>query len=315
MKILVQMDDIFKINVKTDSTYRIMLFGQELGYEIYYYTPDQLSFDSCAQDLRAFISKVKLTNDPVNYCQIIEQKYDSLKNYQVILVRQDPPFDMNYITSTYLLEKISDKVLVLNDPLQIRNSPEKIFVTEFANLTPPTLISSDKIALKQFQQLHKKIIVKPLYSCGGEGVVYLEEDSVNFNSIIELLISKYQAPIVAQQFIADVKFGDKRIILIDGEYAGGIVRMPQNNEIRSNLHIGGVAQVLKASSRDLEICQSLKDSLQKRNLFFVGIDIIGDYLTEINVTSPTCIPEINQLANCSIEKIFFDKLALKIKNR
>lgn len=313
MKILVQMDDIFKINVKTDSTYRIMMYGQNLGHEIYYYTPNQLSFNSTHQDLTAFISKVNLKDDQLNYCQIIEQKYDSLKNYEVILVRQDPPFDMNYITSTYLLEKISSKVLILNDPSQIRNCPEKIFVTDFPDLTPPTLICSDKKQIKNFLELYKKIIVKPLYSCGGEGVVYLEESSVNFNSVIDLLISKYQTPIIAQQFIEKVKLGDKRIILIDGEFAGGITRLAQNNEIRSNLHIGGVAQILKLSSRDLEICQRLKDSLKKRNLFFVGIDIIGDYLTEINVTSPTCIPEINQLSNCSIEKIFYDKLVEKIK--
>ncbi len=313
MKILVQMNDIFKINVNTDSTFKIMLAGQNLGYEIFYYTPDQLIFDSDQQDLKALISKVKLKNDCKNYCQIIEQKILSLKDFQVILVRQDPPFDMNYLTTTYLLEKISSKVLVLNSPHEIRNCPEKILVTQYPNLTPPTLICSSKDQIKKFHQLHKKIILKPLYSCGGDGVILIEEDSPNLNSVIDLLINNYQTPIIAQKFIDAVKYGDKRIILINGEFAGGIVRLSQNNEIRSNLHIGGIAQKLTPSPRDLEICQQLKEQLQNRNLFFVGIDIIGDYLTEINVTSPTCIPEINQLSNCSVEEIFFSKLNEKIK--
>lgn len=314
MKILVQMDDIFKINVNSDSTYKIMLEGCNLGHEIFFYTPDQLFFDSSHQKLKALISKVKLKNDPHNYCQIISQEIINLEQFDVILVRQDPPFDMSYLTTTYLLEKIKNKVLILNDPSEIRNNPEKMLVTKYSDLTPPTLIASDKNAIKDFYQRHQKIILKPLYSCGGDGVVLIEKNSQNLNSVIELLLSKYKAPLIAQQYLEAVKDGDKRLILIDGEFVGGICRVAQSDEIRSNLHIGGTATKFKPTARDLEICQIIGYELKKRNLFFVGIDIIGDYLTEINVTSPTGIVAVNQLNNCFVEEIFYQKLQQKIKN-
>lgn len=314
MKILVQMDDIFKINVNSDSTYRLMLAGYNLGYEIFYYTPDQLFFDSATQELKALISKVKLKNNQENYCQIISQEIMNLEQFSVILVRQDPPFDMKYLTTTYLLEKIKNKVLILNNPTEIRNNPEKILVTKYHDLTPPTLIASDKTAIKEFYHYYQKIILKPLYSCGGDGVVLIEKNSQNLNSVIELLLSRYQSPLIAQQYLDAVSVGDKRLILIDGEFVGGICRVPQSDDIRSNLHIGGTAKKLNPTSRDLEICQAIGYELKKRDLFFVGIDIIGDYLTEINVTSPTGIVATNQLNNCFIEEIFYQKLAQKIEN-
>jgi glutathione synthase len=312
MKILIQMDDIFSINVASDSTYKIMIAGQNKGHEIFYYTPADLQYHSQSQQLKAKISKVKLEINSKNYCQIIEQSEKNLNDFDVILIRQDPPYNMNYLTTTYLLEKLQKKVLILNHPQEIRNCPEKIFVTEFENLTPPTLISSDFLAIKKFHLEYKKIIVKPLYACGGEGVVMLDEDSPNLMAIVELMLKNYQTPIIAQKFLEAVKDGDKRLILIDGEFVGGITRVAKKGEIRSNLHIGGSAEKLVPSKRDLEICKIISSQLKQRNLFFVGIDIIGDYLTEINVTSPTGISEINKLANIDIAEIFINKLQEKL---
>jgi glutathione synthase len=312
MKILFQMDDIFSINIATDSTYQIMLSGQNKNHEIYYYTPNLLQYQIHDQQLKAKISKVKIGNDQKNYCKIIEQSEKDLSDFDVILIRQDPPYNMNYLTSTYLLERLKNKVLILNNPQEIRNCPEKIFVSEFANLTPETLISCDISALKNFHRQYKKIILKPLYACGGEGVVLLEEASPNLDSIAQLMIDNYQVPLIAQKFLEEIKSGDKRLILIDGEFVGGISRIAKQGEIRSNLHIGGRAEKLTPSARDLEICKSISNQLKKRDLFFVGIDIIGDYLTEINVTSPTGIPEINRLNNINLGDIFITKLEEKL---
>jgi glutathione synthase len=219
---------------------------------------------------------------------------------------------MNYLTSTYLLERLKNQVLILNNPQEIRNCPEKIFVSDFNHLTPKTLISCDISALKKFHDDNKKIILKPLYACGGEGVVLIEEGSLNLDSIASLMIDNYRTPIIAQQFLEEVKLGDKRLILIDGEFVGGISRIAKEGEIRSNLHIGGRAEKLIPSDRDLEICRTISNQLKKRDLFFVGIDIIGDYLTEINVTSPTGITEINRLNNIDIGDIFITKLEQKL---
>jgi glutathione synthase len=312
MKILFQMDDIFSINIATDSTYQIMLAGQNKNHEIFYYTPNLLQYQVHDQQLKAKISKVKIENDQKNYCKIIEESEKNLSDFDVILVRQDPPYNMNYLTSTYLLERLKNKVLILNNPQEIRNCPEKIFVSEFANLTPETLISCDISALKNFHHQYKKIILKPLYACGGEGVVLLEEASPNLDSIAQLMINNYQVPLIAQKFLEEIKFGDKRLILIDGEFVGGISRIAKQGEIRSNLHIGGKAQKLIPSDRDLEICKTISNQLKTRDLFFVGIDIIGDYLTEINVTSPTGIVEINRLNNINLGDIFITKLEEKL---
>lgn len=314
MKILFQMDDIFSINIATDSTYQIMLAGQNKNHEIYYYTPNLLQYQIHNQQLKAKISKVKIENDQKNYCKIIEESEKNLSDFDVILIRQDPPYNMNYLTSTYLLERLKNKVLILNNPQEIRNCPEKIFVSEFSHLVPDTLISCDISALKNFHHQYKKIILKPLYACGGEGVVLLEEASPNLDSIAQLMINNYQVPLIAQKFLEDIKFGDKRLILIDGEFVGGISRIAKQGEIRSNLHIGGKAQKLIPSIRDLEICKTISNQLKKRDLFFVGIDIIGDYLTEINVTSPTGITEINRLNNINLGDIFITKLEEKLNS-
>ncbi len=308
MKIAAQMDDISSINIKTDSTFAILLEAQNRGHEIFYYLPSTLSFDSQTNVLKGLVKKIKLKKEIKNHFEILEEKSENLTNFDVILVRQDPPFDMNYITSTYLLEKIKNKVLILNNPSEIRNCPEKLFVTEFADLTPPTLITSNLEEIKEFQQKNRDIILKPLYACGGEGIVLIKEKDVNLSSIFSLLIKTYQTPLIAQKFLPEISKGDKRIILVNGKAVGGISRIAKEGDVRSNLHIGGRAEKLILSKRDVEICDKISPELKKRGLFLVGIDVIGDYLTEINVTSPTCIPELNELNNIKAEAIVMDEI-------
>ncbi|MDA9231451.1 glutathione synthase [Rickettsiales bacterium] len=299
MKIIAQMDDIKSINIEKDSTFAIMLAAQERGHEIFYFLPQTLSMQN--NIIKANIYKIKLQKKINDHVQILENKIDELVNYDAILVRQDPPFDMNYITNSYILERIKDKILILNDPVQIRNCPEKIFVNDFADFTPPTIITSDLDQIKEFQEKYQEIIIKPLYSCGGDGVFYLKENDQNINVLVETMINHYKAPLIAQKFIKDVKNGDKRVLLLNGEILGAVNRKPQGNDIRSNFHAGGMAQKAKLNKKELEICKIVGQELRNRGLIFVGIDLIGNYVTEINVTSPTGINEINYLNNSKIE--------------
>jgi glutathione synthase len=302
MKIVAQMDEISSINIKTDSTFRILLEAQNKGHEVFYYTPNQLSFDVQSGAVKAAVKKLKLQDGNINFFAILENKECDLTEFDVVLVRQDPPFDMNYITTTYFLEKIKDRVLVLNDPTSIRDCSEKIFATDFPEICPPTLISYDVAQAKEFRKIHGDIVLKTIYSRGGEGVVLIKKDDLNLTSVFELLLKSYQAPVMIQKFLPDIKFGDKRIILVNGEAVGGIARIA-NNDIRSNLHVGGRAAKLELSKRDQEICEIIAPELKRRGLFFVGIDVIGDYLTEINVTSPTGIIELNALDGIKVEEI------------
>ncbi len=308
MKIIAQMDDISSINIKTDTTFAILLEAQNRGHEIFYYLPSDLNFHSQTQNLTALVRKIKIQNKSGNHFEIVEKKEQNLTDFDVILVRQDPPFDMNYITSTYLLETIKDKVLMINNPSEIRNHPEKIFSARFADLTPPTLISSSLEQVLEFRKIHKNIILKPLYAAGGEGVVLIKEDDSNFFSIFETLLKSYKTPLVAQKFIPEVSLGDKRILLLNGEVIGGIARVARSGDIRSNLHIGGTANGFELSKRDLEITKKIAPYLKENGLFFVGIDIIGDYLTEINVTSPTCVLEANEIYNVKLERLIVDEI-------
>ena len=311
MKIVAQMDDIFSINIKTDTTFLMLQEAQSRGYEIFYYTPQSMFFDVKKQKIFAQISKIKLNNSS-NFCEILEKKYQNLTDFDVILVRQDPPFDMNYLTTTYFLEKIKDLVLIVNDPSNIRNCPEKLFVTNFPNLTPPTIISSNLEIIKEFHKEHKKIILKPLYSFGADGVILIDESSQNLASNFEMMQKLYKTPLIAQKFLAEISSGDKRIFLLDGEPIGAVSRVAQKGEIRSNLHIGGSAQKAQLTNRDLEICREISPHLKKLNLLLVGIDVIGDYLTEINVTSPTCIPEINELNNQKLQTKILEAIERKL---
>jgi glutathione synthase len=315
MKILVQMDDISSINIEKDSTFAIMFAAQNKGFEIFYYLPHELNLNLSKNKLTAKVKKLYLENKIKNHYKILEEKESDLENFDLILVRQDPPFDMNYITSTYLLERIKNKVLILNDPSEIRNCPEKIFIADFPSLIAPTIITCSLEEIKNFQQEYKNIILKPLYSCGGDGVFLIKENDPNLSSIFEIMIKSYGKNLIAQKFLPEVKNGDKRIILIDGQPVGAVTRMAQNGNIRSNFHAGGKAIKSILSKREKEICKKIGGELKKRNLFFVGIDVIGDYLTEINVTSPTGIQEIKKLSNIDIAEIFIQKVLLKIKGK
>lgn len=314
MKIVAQMDDIASCNIETDSTFAILFAAQNKGHEIFYYLPNELSYDYGEGKLSAPVKKISLAKEVNNHYKIIEQQQSDLTNFDVILLRQDPPFDMNYITTTYFLEKISDKVLILNNPTEVRNCPEKIMVGNYSDLMPPTIFSKDKQQLLEFYKTHGDIILKPLYGCGGEGIVMIKQDDPNFSSILEMMTSCYQGLILAQKFLPEISDGDKRIILLDGDFAGAVLRVAQGNEIRSNFHAGGGANIANISQRDREICQRIGPELKKRGLFFVGIDIIGNYITEINVTSPTGINEIKKLENKDLAIEIVERIEQKISS-
>lgn len=307
MKFAAQMDDIASINIKKDSTFAVLFAAQERGHEIFYYLPNQLNYDFTEQKLTAIVRKIRLTREEKFY-EILDESEQDLRDFDVILVRQDPPFNMDYITSTYLLEKIRDHVIILNNPTEIRNAPEKLFIADFPDLTPPTIVTSNVEKVADFRAKIGDIILKPLYACGGQGIVLLKKDDMNLSSIFTMMMQIYQAPIVAQKFLPEVKDGDKRILLINGVAHGGITRMAKSGEVRSNLDAGGEAVKLDLSAREQEICRIIGPELKRRGLFFVGIDVIGGYLTEINVTSPTGIVQTNKLNNVKIDELIVKEI-------
>lgn len=308
-KMAIQMDSIESIDLEFDTSFMIMLEGQKRNYEIFYYNPHDLYYNEGNVQASGFY--IKLNENNKKYFEYLSKKIVvDLNNFKYIFIRQDPPFNMNYITTTYLLELLPSSTLVINNPTSIRNFSEKIFPFKFKEHMAPTIVSQDVNVLKKFLSKHKDIITKPLYGNGGEGVFRstIKDDNlkgININAKI------LQEPIIAQKFIPEIKEGDRRIILLDGEYVGSVARIPKKNNIKANFHAGGTAKKTSLVRRDEEICMSLKKILKKEKLFFVGIDIIGDYLTEINVTSPTGIKQINALNNTSIERLFWDKLESK----
>ena len=308
-KIAIQMDSIESIDLEFDTSFMIMLEGQKRNYEIFYYNPHDLDYNEGTVQASGFY--IKLNENNKKYFEYLSKKIVvDLNNFNYVFVRQDPPFNMNYITSTYLLELLPSSSLVINNPISIRNFSEKIFPFKFKEYMAPTIVSQDVGVLKKFLLKHEDIIIKPLYGNGGEGIfrsTIEDNDIVGINTNTKIL----DEPMIAQKFIPEIKDGDRRIILIDGEYAGSVARVPQQNNIKANFHAGGTPQKTSLIRRDKEICMSLKTILKKEKLFFVGIDIIGDYLTEINVTSPTGIKQINALNNTSIERLFWDKLETK----
>jgi len=233
----------------------------------------------------------------------------------VVLMRQDPPFDMAYITATHILERLSPKVVVVNDPFHVRNAPEKLFVTQFENLMPPTLITTDRAEILRFRADHKDIILKPLYGNGGAGVFRVKEGDENLNSLLEMFTLLYREPVIVQRYLPEVRKGDKRIILVDGEFAGAINRVPAEGEARSNMHVGGKAEATLLSAREREICEAIGPELKARGLVFTGIDVIGDYLTEINVTSPTGIQEIKRFGGADIAVLIWNAIEARLKAR
>ena len=307
------MDPWSTINPKGDSTYSLALEAQKRGYKLFCYSPNNLSLENNKVSAKGNFFILNLNKN--KFFSLKKIKKINLNSMDVILVRQDPPFNMNYITATYLLEKLSDKVLIINNPKHIRDYPEKLSMFDFDKIIPPTLVSSDLQEILQFNKKNKISIIKPLYGNGGEGIEKIDSNKVRNKKLVTNLLKKYKLSIIVQKFIKEISLGDRRIILIDGEYVGSVARIPAKNSIKANFHAGGLAKKTKLVFRDKKICNLLKPFLKKKGLFFVGIDTIGNYLTEINITSPTGIQEINRLNNIRIEELFWDKIEKKLKKK
>ena len=303
MKIAFQMDPIGSVNINADSTFRIAEEAQARGHELFYYAPDQLAFDQGRLTARGYPMQVQRVADaPAILGDMVTV---DLADFDVIWLRQDPPFDMHYITTTHMLDLVHPKTLVVNDPFWVRNFPEKLLVLKFPDLTPPTMIARDIDNLRAFKDQHGDIIVKPLYGNGGAGVFRLTQDDRNLSSLFELFTGFSREPLIAQKYLPAVIQGDKRVILIDGEPIGAINRVPAAGETRSNMHVGGRPEKVELTERDREICAAIGPVLREHGQIFVGIDVIGDFLTEINVTSPTGIQELERFDGINVaEKIW-----------
>ena len=304
------MDPIEDVDINADSTFRLAEEAQNRGHDLYVYTPNDLTFNrgKIIAKVRSISLKRKI-GDHVNFGAV---ELLALSEFDVIWLRQDPPFDMGYITNTHLLDLIGQKTLIVNNPFWVRNLPEKLLVLEFPDLIPETVISRDLEEIKRFKNDFKDIIIKPLYGNGGAGIFRLREDDKNLTSLHELFSNMSSEPLIAQAFLPDVKKGDKRIILVDGEPVGAINRVPKAGETRSNMHVGGKAEPAKLSQRDREICRSIGPILKNRGQVFVGIDVIGDYLTEINVTSPTGIQELERFDKVNIAEMIWHAVEKKV---
>ncbi len=303
LKVAFQMDPIESVDINADSTFRIAEEAQNRGHDLYYYLPDDLVFDE--GKIRAKLRSLKLKRIEGEHSELGEAHDTDLREMDVIWLRQDPPFDMHYITNTHLLERLRDDVLVVNDPFWVRNFPEKLLVLNFQDLTPPTMIARNLERIKEFRARHGDVIVKPLYGNGGAGVFRIKPDDSNLNSLFEVFTATSREPLIVQKFLPDVSAGDKRIILVDGEAVGAINRVPAKGETRSNMHVGGRPEKIELTARDREICVQIGPFLKEHGQIFVGIDVIGEYLTEINVTSPTGIQELERFDGVNIaEKIW-----------
>lgn len=305
MKIAIQMDPIERVNVNADTSFDLALEAHGRGHEIHVYHPADLALEDGRVSARA--RKVEaLKREQGAHARLAAPARLDLHGVDIVLVRQDPPFDMAYITAAHILERLQPDVLVVNDPRSVRDAPEKLFVTEFEGLTPPTLITRDLDRIRAFREAHGDIILKPLYGNGGAGVFRLTADDANFNALTELFFTAFAEPVIAQKYIPAVRKGDKRIILLDGEAVGAINRVPAAGETRSNLHVGGRAEAVDMTERDQEICDRIGPALSERGLILVGIDVIGDFLTEINVTSPTGVQEVRRFGGPDISSLFWD---------
>ena len=306
LAVAIQMDPIGSIDITGDTSFGLMLEAQSRGHSLWYYTPDKLSLNEGR--IEAVGQSLVLRDVVGDHATVGEAERRALGDFDVILMRQDPPFDMAYITATHLLEMLPASTMVVNNPAEVRNAPEKLLVTMFPELMPPTLISRDPDAIKRFREAHSDIIVKPLFGNGGAGVFHLAPSDQNLNSLLEMFFTTSREPVMAQAYLPAVRQGDKRIILVDGKPVGAVNRVPGEGEARSNLHVGGSAVATDLTDRDLEICERIGPELRRRGLLFVGIDVIGDYLTEINVTSPTGIREIARLSGIDIAGLTWDAI-------
>ena len=307
--VAVQMDHVAGINIAGDSTFAMSLEAQARGYRLFHYTPDRLSFRD--NRLYASVEPMVLRDLKGDHYELGAPERVDLATMDVVLLRQDPPFDMAYITATHLLERIHPKTLVVNDPAWVRNSPEKIFVTEFSDLMQKTLITKDAAEIRRFRDEMGDIILKPLYGNGGAGVFHSTRDDRNLSSLLEMFGQLFREPFIAQQYLPDVRKGDKRIILVDGEFAGAINRVPAEHDSRSNMHVGGRAEATELTPREQEICTRIGPALRERGFLLVGIDVIGDYMTEINVTSPTGIREVKKFGGADIAALLWDAIERK----
>ena len=301
-----QMDPIERIDITGDSTFAMLLEAQARGHDIFYYTPDRLALDGPV--LKATGASLKVRDKIGDHFTLSNPRAVDLSTMDVVLLRQDPPFDMSYITSTHLLERIHPKTLVVNDPAHVRNAPEKIWVLDFQDLMPPTMVARNPDDVKAFRDKYKDIILKPLYGNGGAGVFRLQPGDTNLGSLLEMFHAANREAVMLQQYRPEVREGDKRIILIDGEVAGAINRVPPEGETRSNMHAGGRPEPAVLTRREHDICAAIGPDLKARGLIFVGIDVIGDYMTEINVTSPTGIREVKRFGGTDIASLFWDAI-------
>ncbi|TFL18433.1 glutathione synthase [Jannaschia formosa] len=306
LKVAFQMDPIEGVNIEADSSFRLALEAQARGHSLFTYTPDRIAY--VEGRILARGRDMELRRETGNHVTFGERREVDLSEFDVIWLRQDPPFDMSYITTTHLLDRLSPGVLVVNDPTWVRNWPEKLMVLDFPDLTPPTLVSRDLQTLKDFRRRHGDVILKPLFGNGGAGVFRLTPEDRNLNSLHEMFSAINREPLIMQKFLPDVAKGDKRVILVDGEPVGAINRVPAEGETRSNMHVGGRPEPIGLSDRDREICARIGPRLAERGQIFVGIDVIGDYLTEINVTSPTGLQELERFDGTNASAMIWEAI-------
>jgi glutathione synthase len=309
LSVAIQMDHVSTIHIVGDTTFALALEAERRGHRLFHYTPDRLSM--LGGRVFARLEELTVVDRAEKHYELGEPVRTDLSEMDVVLLRQDPPFDMNYITTTHILERIHPATLVVNDPAWVRNSPEKIFVTEFPDLMPETLITKDPLEVAAFRREHGDIIIKPLYGNGGAGVFHLLEADRNLASLLEMFGQMFREAYIVQRYLKEVRVGDKRIILVDGEPVGAINRVPAEHDSRSNMHVGGRAEPFGMSEREREICARIGPAPRKRGFLLVGIDVIGDSLTEINVTSPTGIREVNRFGGADIAALVWDAVEEK----
>ena len=306
-KVSIQMDPIELIDIKADTTFALALEAHKRGHELFYFNPKNLTFNNGIVTARGK-NILKIQNKINEHVLLSEEETRDLSSEDIILLRQDPPFDMTYITNTHILEILHPKTFVVNSPFEVRNAPEKLFVNKFKEFIPETLITRDIIEINKFKKEFKEIIVKPLYGNGGKQVFHIRHDDPNFTSLLEMFFEHSNEPIIIQRYLPQVRNGDCRVIMINGEIAGAVNRVPPKGEARSNLHVGGRAEKKILNKKEIEICEALSEELKKKELILVGLDIIGNYLTEINVTSPTGVQEISKFDNFNISSKFWDSV-------
>lgn len=304
LRVALQMDPLAGINPRSDSTLLIAREAQARGHEIFYYTPDKLTYREGSIVARGH--KVTFLEGYEDFYAFGDEWYEPLHDMDVVLLRQDPPFDMTYLSTTYLLEQLMPDVLVVNNPMSVRNFPEKIFPTLLEHYMPPTLISADVRAIEDFRRDYRDIVIKPLYGYGGRSIFRIKPDDQNFNALMEMNFTNNNEPVMVQQFLPEVTTADRRIVMIDGEVAGVIGRIPASDDIRANMRVGGVPVKASLTPKQFAMCEELGEILREEGLIFAGVDMIGDYLTEINLTSPTGIGAINTLYDVKLESNYWD---------